>query len=80
MKKLFLHLWDQLINDEEAAKVRISAAKTWLVSIGVQVLALTGGTLSSAMSWGWKEWTATLLTATIAAGAKAADPVTKAQP
>lgn len=80
MGKLAKHLWDQLINDEEAAKVRLSAFKTWLVVIGVQVAAVTGGELAKALEWGWKQWVGTALAATIAAGAKAANPVTKTVP
>lgn len=80
MKKLVLHLWDQLVNDEEAAKVRLSAFKTWLVVVGVQVAAVTGGELAKALEWGWKQWVGTALAATIAAGAKAVNPVTKTAP
>lgn len=76
MLNLLKHLRDQLLYDEDAVKIRLAAFKTWLFVLGAHVLIASGGTMANALLWGKKEWAAALLTACIAAGARASEPVT----
>lgn len=75
MKTYCKHLWDQLVNDENAVKIRIAAAKTWFWGMVVQVGAITGGDVSKALAWSKKEWICAAGAALFAAGAKASMPV-----
>lgn len=80
MWNLLKHLRDQLLYDEEAAKNRLAAARTWLYVIGAHILVVTGGTINVAFSWSKKEWAGAIVTAFIAAGARAALPVVPKTP
>lgn len=80
MKKLAMHLWDQLINDEEAAMNRIAAARTWFWGMVIQVGASSAGDASKVLTWGKKEWIAAVGAALFAAGARAMLPATPKAP
>lgn len=77
MVVLAKHLWDQFVHDEDRAKIWLSSLKTALLAVAVQVGVLTGGNAVLALGWSAKQWIAVVLATVIAAGAKAADPVTK---
>jgi len=77
MVKLAKHLWDQLINDEEAAKHWLTGLKTAALALAVQVGVATAGDVAKALAWGKAQWFAVAVTTLIAAGAKVADPVVK---
>lgn len=74
MRTYVKHLWDQLVNDENAAKIRIAAAKTWFWGMVIQVGVSSAGDASRVLSWGKKEWIAAAGAALFAAGAKASLP------
>lgn len=80
MLTLLKHLRDQLLYDEDAVRIRLAAFKTWLFVLAAHVLIASGGTMANALEWGKKEWLSAVLTACIAAGARAVSPVTPPAP
>lgn len=73
MVTLAKHLWQQLLYDADAAKIRLAAAKTAGVAFGLHILAASGGDIASAFTWSKKQWAAAALTAAIGFFARASD-------
>lgn len=71
MIELAKHLWFQLLHDEEAAKNRLAALKTFGLAVAAQVLVPGWETVAQ---YGWRQWVGAIITAGIAAGATVDDP------
>lgn len=71
MIKLAKHLWDQLVNDEDAALRWWSAFKTMLVAQAAQLALMTGGDLAKLQAWTRWQWLGSVVATLIAGGASA---------
>lgn len=88
MFTLARHLWDQLLHDEEAAKIRISAAKTAIVGflggLASSIMALCKADFTAVVTWTRKDWlaaaSAAAATSVIAAAASAKDKAGSPKP